>query len=163
MILVGIDPGLDGALASYCTDDAYVPTIHVQAMPTMRIGKRRAYDVPRLARMVDEYDQYGTAGSVLVVLEQVHAWPGQGVVSSYRLGYGVGLLEGIIAEIGTYRLEKVTPQRWRKVMLDGRPKGKASSVQRARELFPGVELKNREHGKAEALLLAEFGRRLYAR
>ena len=56
----------------------------------------------------------------------------------------------------------VTPQRWKKELMDGMPKDKDSSRVVAIRLFPtfATELKlKKHHGRADALLIAEYLRR----
>lgn len=70
--------------------------------------------------------------------------------------------KGIIA---AYRLplELPSPQRWKKEMMADMGKDKDASRLRAIQLFPVVANRldrKKDDGRAEALLLAEYGRRL---
>jgi crossover junction endodeoxyribonuclease RuvC len=57
----------------------------------------------------------------------------------------------------------VTPQRWKKTMLDGQGKDKDAARFKAQALFPQIELHLKKHdGRADALLIAEFARRTRA-
>ncbi len=88
--------------------------------------------------------------------------PKQGVTSSFNFGYGLGIWEGIIAAY-ELPLEKVSPQRWKKTMLADMGKTKDASRYKAISLFPEVAgqlSRVKDDGRAEALLLAEYGRRL---
>lgn len=96
-----------------------------------------------------------------VFLEQVHSMPKQGVASSFNFGRGFGLWEGLLAGM-RFPYTLVSPQRWKKAMLADMAKDKGASVLRAKQLFPNCveQLKLvKDHNKAEALLLAEYGRR----
>ncbi len=87
--------------------------------------------------------------------------PGQGVVSMFSMGYGYGLLLGVIVALEIpYTL--VAPQTWKKAMLFDMPaRDKAASLARAKQLFPTMSGEiGKHHGKAEALLIAEYGKRL---
>ena len=78
----------------------------------------------------------------------------------FSFGRGLGLWEGLIVAM-RLRYQLVAPQRWQKTMLDGMSKGKGASLAVAKRLFPSVELSRvKDHGRADALLLAEFGRRM---
>jgi hypothetical protein len=88
--------------------------------------------------------------------------PEQGVSSSFRFGRGLGLWEGILSAF-QIPFVKVTPQRWKKNLLDGMGKEKDASRLRAQTLFPSLDLSlKKHHGRGDALLLAEFLRRTYS-
>jgi crossover junction endodeoxyribonuclease RuvC len=153
MNYLGIDPGLDGA-AAIIMDKAIVfldtPTLEVTG------GKKtkRHYDLPAICTWVS-----GLNTNLTAALEDVHAMPKQGVVSSFSFGQGLGIWKGIIAAFGI-PLTMVRPERWKKEMLGGRGQGKDAGRLRALELFPKAELQlKKHHGRADALLLAEWLRR----
>lgn len=157
-ILIGIDPGLDGAAAAL--GNALEPVMLLDT-PTRTVtgksGTRREYDATAMAQWLAPFR--GVQGDLLALLESVHAMPGQGVRSMFTMGRGLGMWEGLLAGLGIpYQL--VTPQRWQKVMLDGMGKGKDASLVVARRLFPTLPLaRKKDHGRADALLIAEWGRR----
>lgn len=166
MIYIGIDPGLSGAVAVIDEDtpDAGVkvfdtPTILVEGEKT-----KRKYLVPAMALLLKPYaDLENRMGQkVLAVLENVHSMPKQGVASSFCFGEGKGMWEGILAafEIPT---ELVSPQRWKKIIMADQGKDKSAARFKAMTLFPSLadQLKLVKYdGRAEALLMAEYGRRL---
>jgi len=157
MIFIGIDAGLTGAVASISPGGALVFDI-----PTTKIGTRSDYNLGGMASMLATL----TSGLVdcVVVLEHVQPMPKNGSIAAFSLGSGFGIWRGIIASQGL-RLELVRPQVWKKSMLEGRGKDKGVSLQRARELFPTLcddLTRVKDHGRAEALLLAEYGRRRFA-
>ncbi len=155
MIYIGIDPGLDGAVA--------VLGKHVLELfdaPSNRIMKggkhRREYDISLMARILRAYPSDDT----VVAIEAVHAMPGQGVTSMFSMGYGFGLWRGIIAAC-ELPCELVTPRVWKNKMV-GVGTDKNASRLRAIELFPGAAnqlARKKDHGRAEALLIAECVRR----
>ncbi len=156
MRVAGIDPGKQGAVA--------IPRVILSTVifPTQTLGgKRPEYDIPAMVKVLVDYEPS------LVVIEQQQAMPKQGVSSSYAIGYGFGLWRGIAAALGL-RVLIVRPNAWKKVMLAGIARGekKAMSIIAAQRLFPGVDLKRTprckgpDHNIAEALLLAEYGRRI---
>ncbi len=152
MIVIGIDPGLDGAVAALDDD------IRVWDTPTAKEGKKRVF-VP-----IEMWDILHTAGReaprVHVFIEKVHSMPKQGIASAFNFGVGYGLWLGVIAGFQMPSTQ-VTPQAWMREMLAGMQKGKDSSRIRAIELFPdSVGLaRKKDHGRADALLIAEYGRR----
>ena len=164
MRVIGIDPGLDGAVAVITASDwkdVYdTPTAVVEGKK-----KRRIYVPSEMAATIQRLYGHapGAKGDVVVILERVHAMPGQGVRSMFSMGQGLGLWEGILAAL-YLRYEFVTPQRWKREMMDGMGKDKDASRIRAMQLFPDMaeSLKLvKHHGRADALLLAEYGRRTW--
>ena len=97
---------------------------------------------------------------VSAAIERVNSMPGQGVASSFTFGKGFGIWLGILASFSV-SVDLVHPTRWKKAMLDGMGKEKDAARIRAKELFPSADLSLRKHhGRADALLIAEYRRRL---
>lgn len=155
---VGIDPGKDGAIAVIFSDGR----VDFCDTPTVNVGgTKRQYDENEMARIVLD---------ILCIcdaqfsLELTHSMPGQGVASMFSMGEGLGLWKGILAALGV-RWSLVTPQRWKKALMDGQPKEKSASVIVAKRLFPSVadQLETKRgralDGRADALLIAEHLRR----
>lgn len=115
---------------------------------------KRRYQVPAMAELL--------RGNVsFVIIENVHSMPGQGVASSFSFGYGLGLWVGIVVAL-EIPYEMVTPQRWKGVMMNGQGKEKDAARYRAQQLFPTIAdqlARKKDDGRAEALLIAEYGRR----
>lgn len=153
-MIVGIDPGKGGGLAYIGTE-----IVGAGAMPMPLVGKD--IDGHELAMVLHNWKPD------MVIVERVHAMPGQGVTSMFTFGMGYGRLLGILEALGIpYRL--VTPQAWKKTVLAGTTKDKSAAVQFCRRAFPGVSLtpgrKRVPHdGMADALCLAEYGRQLMAK
>jgi len=150
---MGIDPGLSGAVAVLDHAGALV-AVHdtpVLTLATSR-GTKQEYDVPGLVALLAPY-----AGSQAhVILEESQAMPGQGVRSMWTTGYGFGLWLGLLGAVGI-PYSRVRPQVWKKALsLPGKDKEQARL--RAMQLYPGADLRRkRDHGRAEALLLAWYG------
>ena len=149
MIVVGIDPGLNGGLAVISED-------HCAALPMMTIGKE--LDVPGIVWWLRFHKPD------LVVVEQVHSMPKQGVVSTFRFGVGLGVLIGIVGTM-ELPLRLVTPQAWKKVVLEGTARDKDAAIQHVRRAYPGIDLtpgrlRKPHDGIADAVCLAEWGRRV---
>lgn len=162
----GIDPGLDGCLCLILPDGK----VEFRDVPTFTIksGKKqkRKYNIPAMAELLaplqKRFQRVDSSGfEVLVALELVHAMPGQGVTSMFSMGHGLGIWEGLLA---AFRIpfQFVTPQRWKKLLMDGQGQDKDASRQIAMRLFPAqadrLNLK-KHHNRADALLLAEYLRR----
>jgi hypothetical protein len=95
-------------------------------------------------------------GGLHAVIESVHASPQMGVTSAFTFGRGYGFLRGLL--IGAkIPFEEVSPVRWQ-AALGCRSKGdKNVTKAKAGQLFPDVKV---THANADALLLAEYLRRL---
>jgi len=148
-LYVGIDPGQNGGVAMICGDiSTAIP------MPDTR---QQLYSV--LKMWADSYGQIGKTTTV----EKVASRPGQGVASTFKFGKGYGEVLGICTALGFIIIEP-TPQAWKKEMLAGTDKSKDASIQAAENLFPKVDFvqpkcRKAHDGAAEAILLAEYGRR----
>lgn len=168
-LFVGIDCGLDGAIAVISDDEvAFFDT------PTLATGhgNRRAYDVGRMASILRGFtiDPTENITVKMIALETQQAMPPvlrgrrQGTTSSFTTGVGFGAWQGVIAGVG-YPFELVHPLRWKKAMMPNAPKEKDASVLFASRLFPKwadkltTERGRALHGRADALLLAEYMRR----
>ena len=161
--VVGIDPGLAGGIAILNNGQATVQPMPVLPNPNGRGNSIDARRVTDLLRQIMAQDP----APPLVVLERQQPMPRQGVTSTFATGLGQGLLLGICCGLGV-PVEIVQAQRWQKVMFAGRPRqdSKAASIQRCQELFPSVSLlatprcKRPHDGMADALMIAEYGRRV---
>lgn len=161
MIYLGVDPGLDGALAA--CEPGSVDFVTLFDTPTLTVqgkGAKREYDVHAMARALRGYAAYGPGG-VTALVELVHAMPGQGVRSMFSMGRGIGVWEGLLAGLGIpYAF--VTPQRWKRALMDGMGKDKDAARLTAMRLFPSIAgsfARKKDDGRAEALLIAEYARR----
>lgn len=161
MNIIGIDPGLDGAV-SIIYENGEVVFFDTETLDIVSgRKKKREYNINANADILRLPLQVFTKGNIVVILEKIHSMPGQGVRSMFSMGEGFGMWKGIIAGLNL-SMELITPQKWKKAMMDGMGKEKDASRQRAIQLFPqcseNLKLK-KHHGRADALLIAEWGRR----
>lgn len=152
MIYIGIDPGLNGAIAFLDTDKGHLSVIDMPTFEVKRNNKaKREVNAAGLAHVL------ATAQKVQgIVLERVGAMPGQGVSSVFSFGRSVGLIEGVLA---AYLLPVtiITPQTWQKAV--GVRGGKDGSRMRACELFPnyaGLFARKKDDGRADAACMAWY-------
>lgn len=147
--IIGIDPGKSGGIACLRGD-----TTTVQKMPST---ERDLWD------LLSEFDD-----AAAVFVEKVGATPQMGVVSAFKFGRSLGLIHMACVASGI-RLEWVTPQKWQKefgLIVKGRGLGQSDTEKknrnkaRAQELFPCITM---THAIADALLIAEYGRRVRAK
>ena len=152
--ILGIDPGLDGALAIVSGDTV----VAVQDMPTNTVtvnGKqRRIVDAYALARWIDA-QQIDFA-----VIEDVSSQPKDGAVQAFKFGMTKGHAVQAVAS-NMIRMFLAHPSTWKRAMgLEGQDKDASRRV--ASQMFPAAShywpLKKHD-GRAEAVLLAHYGRK----
>lgn len=155
--VVGVDPGLDGALAFLAVGSDETRT---HPMPTRPgAGGGRDIDCTRLAALLRERQP------VLAAVEIVHAMPKQGVKSMFVFGKGYGSLLATL-ELAGVSVQHVTSQAWKKAVLAGLGSDKLAAARycqdrfRAACLHAGPKSGKPHDGVCDALCLAEFGRRL---
>ena len=149
-VVLGIDPGLSGAIAALHMDSGKL--ISVFDMPTFeRRGSKKAVreinDQELTNLIVAMAPSFG-------VIEAVSAMPGQGVTSMFRMGAAFGTAKGVMAGLGI-PFVAVHPATWKKGMkLSG---DKALSRQMATRQWPDMSksfARVKDDGRAEAALLA---------
>lgn len=146
MITIGIDPGVSGGIA----------IIRHGQIPMIECGIT-VYKMPETETdLVDGLKNIAQhLGGCVAYLEKVHSMPKQGVASSFKFGQNYGMVRGVLAALGIRR-EFVSPQAWQKALGCMSKGDKNVTKSRAQELFPGIKI---THAIADALLIAEYGRR----
>jgi len=169
MIYIGIDCGLDGAIVRLydATTNSGVE-VYREVTPTMKTGKgnKRAYDLPAMRNCLWGHNL--SSCRLFAILERQQPYPKQGGVSNFSTGLGFGVWRGLLAGLQISH-EEVHPKTWQKAFGITGAKGdtKTQSILTAKRLFPGVNLRATERcttdhdGMADALLIAEWGRRHY--
>lgn len=150
---LGIDPGQSGAFGLLTAAGAFVAVWDAPANPDDAADLLRGV----LIRAVHDGGPGTKPGDVTAVLERAQAMPKQGVSSTFSYGVGYGVLQGVLAMAGVSRVF-VTSRRWKGAM--GLTSDKEQARALARRTWPDAELeRKKDHGRAEALLIAEWGRR----
>lgn len=148
-MFVGIDPGKSGGIALIpqcgCSCKAFI-------MPL----KDGVIDIQAIDKQVFSI--------TLAVIENVHAFPGQGVVSTFTFGKMYGMLLGWL-EMRYAKYVVVDPRKWKNRILDGTTKDKEAAISYAKETYPDVDLtpgriRTPHDGIADAVCMAEYARRL---
>ena len=151
-MILGIDPGLDGALIA--VDRGQV--MHCHDMPTITVRGKRRVDEAALVRIIVDLGPLE-----LVAVEDVQGVQGSGATSAFSFGYGVGVIAGVLVALERPVI-RVTPQAWTKALGVGSDKG-AHRLAAAR-LFPAdadLFARVKDDGRADAALIAYYaGRRL---
>lgn len=165
-MIIGIDPGVDGALAVL---DDRGKFIRVTDTPVEKVKKGKKNSKQYIPRgMIELLRSSFKWPDVNIFIEKQWSHPHQGVASVFQTGYGYGLWEmAMTASFTEDRIHIVSPQRWKAVMgleeRDVEIPDKNKSLDLARKLWPKAPLSRvMDHNRAEALLLAEYGRRFLA-
>ena len=112
-VIVGIDPGIAPTLCVLIDDPGKALAVEfyegddVSYLTVVNTKKVRRPSAPLLRTALRD------TLATLVVIEDVHAMPGQGVTSMFAFGYASGLCEGVVCALGL-RLLRVTPKPGRK-------------------------------------------------
>lgn len=151
--IVGVDPGLGGALAV-----AYQGRVDTFDMPTLDIKGKRRIDMHALWTIVrDIRNVYAPA---LAVVEDVHAMPKQGVTSSFTFGRVAAAVEMALVAAGI-PMHLVAPGAWKRLM--GLSADKDASRLLASRLYPASASqwsRKKDDGRAEAAVLAHYGSKI---
>jgi crossover junction endodeoxyribonuclease RuvC len=154
MRVIGIDPGLDGAVA-IINGTGNLVVIDMPTVTVERNGKsKRQVSATELAQILASHN----SNNCHVFVEKVSAMAGQGVTSVFSFGRSFGMIEGILA---AFRLPVtfVPPATWVKAV--GRGQGKDASRARAMELFPENQAdfkRVKDDGRSDAALIAYWGK-----
>jgi crossover junction endodeoxyribonuclease RuvC len=153
MIIVGIDIGVEGAIA--VLSDAVL--IEVHDMPCLSDGPngRRRINAPLLSDII------ANSHAERAYVEWVGVRPGEGAVGAFAFGRAAGVVEGICAGLSV-PVEFITSPAWKRLV--GIPPGKDGVKNLARSkaiarwpdraaLFARV----RDDGRAESALIAVAG------
>ena len=160
MIYLGIDPGLTGAIGvlfPYEEQAVYdLPVMqNVKAAEKGRV--RQHIDPSALASVLGIFDPR----ECRTFLEYTQAGM-KGALANYSLGHSSGIIMGVLSSLG-FVYEMVRPQDWKKEFGLLKTEKDASRKQ-ALALYPSLGLaRKKDHGRADAILLAEWGRRHFTR
>jgi hypothetical protein len=176
MIYIGIDPGQVGGMTFI---DGETGEIFSCVMP---LKKDKSIDGDRAASIIMENisdpHSIGFKDSIIYI-EDVHAIFGTSAESTFNFGFNTGFIHGVVEALGL-EVKLVQPKDWQKVLWEGfavikKPSKsgktmvndtKATSIMVAQTLFPNVDLRKSSRarmphdGKADSLLIAEYGRRI---
>jgi len=147
-ITVGIDPGMSGAVA-------VLGKGNLQIFRDFKAPLDIVHGVQAAAQVCAEPD--------MIVIEDVHAMPGQGVVSMFNFGHATGVARGaILASFPGQPLVKVAPLKWQNVLRvigEWYKPREFDSRAIALQLFPSpahaaLFRRKKDHNSADAALMA---------
>jgi crossover junction endodeoxyribonuclease RuvC len=151
MRFIGIDPGLDGGIACITEDGVYC-----WRMPTIKIGTKRMVLTQGVRQTIVDF-----GGVDLVMIEDVNAnaIPVASNGSAFAFGRGYGRVETVV-ECLDRPYAYVSSPTWTKALGVTKGAGKDEHIAVAARLFPNYRDALTD-GMADALLIAEYGRRLH--
>ena len=153
MIIIGIDPGISGAIS--ILENKKI--LEVYDTPTMIDGKKnkRQINSAQVTNIIRERLKDGK--EITVVVEHVNAMPGQGVTSMFNFGQSFGVIKGICAAL-SLPIYFVRPAKWKK-HFNLIKTNKDASRTKVIEAYPEVSGKlhrKKDSNRADAILIALY-------
>ena len=153
MKIIGIDPGLSGAIAVLENNQV----LNIFEIPVMSEGKKNKKQLNSALLVNLLKENINKEEEVAVVVEQVNAMPGQGVTSMFNFGQTFGALKGICAAL-ELPIFFVRPSKWKK-HFELINSSKDASRTKAIEMYPKLSnhlSKKKDVNKSDAILIARF-------
>jgi len=155
MLIIGIDPGISGAICFFKEGQVK----EIIDMPTMAEGKKnkRQINGPQIYNEIFLRINKLPKKDIIVVIEQVSAMPGQGVTSMFNFGQSFGVLKGICSAM-QLSMYFVRPVKWKKYFGLIKTEKDASRT-KVIEIFPYISSqlsRKKDSNKADAVLIASF-------
>jgi crossover junction endodeoxyribonuclease RuvC len=164
MIVLGIDPGLSGGYAlvsdKVCIGYGMMPVLTKIYGKGKQAKRKSSVDVARLRDVI-----LAIAKPDLTIIELVGALPGQGSVSGFTFGKGVGKLTGM-AEALDWSYVEVRPQAWKAIILKDTLRDKEAAISYCKHKHKNVNLIPPRHrvpsdGIADSVCMADYGAYLH--
>lgn len=171
-VIIGVDIGYSGAITFMDNESKEILSIY--DMPTHVVNEKKVIDIKHLKHLLEIPKEHGELA--IVVMEDVHAFPGQGSVSTGTLMEQKGILLGIATTLG-YDVQLVYPKNWQKhyglippKIIKGNSASqtktlrkkwlKQKSIETARTTFPSWALTKFDtancHGRSDSTLIAKW-------
>lgn len=155
MRVLGVDPGALGALALL---DGQRLEVHDMPAAKLRRGKTDKNEVagPLLAELLRQLEPD------VAFIELVGGFQGQSASAAFNFGLAAGVVHGALHMAGV-RVELVPTTVWKRAVGVKLGAGKDPSTARACQLWPrqaSLFSLKKHADRAEAALIAEYGRRL---
>jgi hypothetical protein len=155
MIITSIDVGYKGGIAKHLIEhnrnikllDIYkMPTITTERKVKGKIKKKYNIDIPNLLPILQD--------SSVIIIEDVHSMPKEGVVSAFNFGYQKGLLTGLsVGIVGYNNVFFVNPRTWKSYFK--LPKNKKYTIDFVRNSY-NINLEDKDDGIADAILIGLY-------
>ena len=153
MKIIGIDPGLSGAIAVMQNNKV----LEIFDIPVMSEGKKNKRQLNSALLVSLLRENIKNNEEVAVVVEQVNAMPGQGVTSMFNFGQTFGAIKGVCAALDL-PIFFVRPSKWKK-HFELINSSKDSSRTKVIEMYPSLSgqlAKKKDVNKSDAILIARF-------
>ena len=153
MKIIGIDPGLSGAIAVLENNKV----LKIFDIPVMSEGKKNKRQLNSALLVSLLRENIRNDEEIAVVVEQVNAMPGQGVTSMFNFGQTFGAIKGVCAAL-ELPIFFVRPSKWKK-HFELINSSKDSSRTKAIEMYPSLSnnlSKKKDVNKSDAILIARF-------
>lgn len=171
-VIIGVDIGYSGAITFMDVESNEI--LSIRDMPTHVVNEKKVIDIKKLKFLLERPKEHNELA--VLVMEDVHAFPGQGSVSTGVLMEQKGMIRGIAVALG-YDVELVNPRTWQKhygLIPPKTIKGntasqtktlrkkwlKQKSVETAREIFPSWALTKFDnismHGRSDSALISKW-------
>lgn len=160
--VIGVDPDVSGALALLKYDHSGCVSAQVFDSPYVHVSvgktRRRRLDAKSIVQLLQSFDApIGTTA----YLEQSMPFPQDGKQGWWSGGFGYGLWIGVLVASG-FSVVTVPSSSWKKEFeLARSSSSKDDSRELAARLFPDLSSmlkRKKDHGRAEALLIAAYGK-----
>ena len=149
---IGIDPGLTGAIAVLNAAGSLL-ALHDMPVQATTTG-RNEISASALADLLRQYP------NTPATIERVGARPGEGAVGAFSFGHGFGTVLAVLATL-SHPTRLVQPAVWKRWAAIPPGADKQAAIGVAARMVPTaashLTLK-KHHGRADAVLLAEYGR-----
>jgi crossover junction endodeoxyribonuclease RuvC len=143
---IGIDPGVSGGAALLDEESRIISTTKLD---------ESEHDIQR---WFEQEEVWAHSTKTMAVIEKVHSMPKQGVASTFTFGRSYGFMRGLLIA-NKISFTDVTPAVWQRSQGCLSKGDKRVTYRRAQEIFPEIRV---THAIADALLIADYCRKLYA-
>lgn len=160
MIVIGIDPGVTGAIAQlgHRGDMQRLEDLPTIERPGTKKHVKRQVSGAGLRELIAIWLQNVDKNEVRFYLESPIAFPGLHSAAIGASFLNAGIIEGVIVARG-WVFEQVAPHVWKKALGLGKDKEKCRAE--AIRHYPEADIhKKKDHNRAEALLIARYGHEL---
>ena len=151
VLIIGVDPGKNGgACLIHIYKEVESTAIFRCAKTPQEMADELASNIPTNINKTNGY----------AFVEHVHAFPGQGVVSTFSFGQNLGQWEGILAS-QDINVEYVSPRKW--MNLYNTPANMTRRERKrylrgeAEKLFPNIKM---TFNVSDAILIANYGKQV---